>query len=172
MGATQAPVNKEAWVSFIIPRLMDPVFIFRFQPDPSCKEVRKTPSWSGASIFHRGDPLWAFTNDYTDVNAWPTRFQLHHQQHSRKNTSVYDVDALYFERGLIVFVNEHFSHRLEGSGVLKIPDFYYLQSIYREGILGVFYQTDFFSCLTGQPYVIRDYDEMKSIWTLQRCVLF
>lgn len=158
-------------MSVLFHRLMDPVFVLQFQPDLSCKKVEKRTSWTGASVFHRGDPVWAFTNDYTDADGWPTRFQLHNQQDSRQNTSIHDVDALYFEKGLIVFINGHSSNRLVGPGVLKIPDSYHLQTIYQQGVLGVFYETDSFSCLVGQPHVIRDHDDMRWIWTMERCVL-
>ncbi len=163
-------------MSAIFFHLMDPISLFLqvlgAKPEPKCQKFEKHSSLFGASVFHRGDPVWAFSNDYTDSQGMPVRFQLKNYQNSRHDTSIYDVDALYFEKGLIVFVNGHFNQRVEGKGVFKIPDFYQVETIYRQGVLGVFYQTDFFSCLTGQPYVIRDYDEMKSIWTLQRCVLF
>lgn len=156
-------------------RLMDPVSLFLqvlgTKPEPECQKFEKHSSLFGASVFHRGDPVWVFSNDYTDSQGMPVRFQLKNYQNSRQETSIYDVDALYFEKGLIVFVNGHFNQRVEGKGVFKIPDFYQVETIYRQGVLGVYYETDSFSYLSKTPHLIQKQEEMSNIWTMKRCVL-
>lgn len=146
-------------------------FVAAFQKIQCCKVSKIDISWMGGEVFHRGDPLWAFTSDVAACDGKPFRFQLGHYTESRRDYGVQDVDAVYFEKGVWIYANGRLIHRSEGEGAVKIPDPYTVETIYRDGYLALFYEIGALECVISEPHRVSYFDTMSRIWTLDRCIL-
>lgn len=137
---------------------------------PVCREASGFQVSAG-QVTHRGDPVWVFTSDYQTPDGLPCRFQMQGGTNSRRDYGVADTDAVYFEKGLMIFVGTKPVAIGVGPGVVKIPDTYAVETIYQDGYLGLFYETGFFQelgLIEALPHQVPPGDVMSRIWTLAR----
>lgn len=134
---------------------------------------------TAANVSHHGDSIWGFTSDYETDDGKPCRLILRDNTNSFLDYGVADLDALYFEKGLIIYLQTDSGltllQRASGGGSVKIPDFYHIESYYKDGVLGLFFETPLMydlDIIDDIPHEVPEDDVMFRIWTLARGIVY
>ncbi|MBT3182407.1 MAG: hypothetical protein HN337_07875 [Deltaproteobacteria bacterium] len=143
-----------------------PDSIFNLKPNCSSFTDRAHPFMKGTVVNLSEESITGITSDFHNQN-W-TQFEIPRWKSTIDDLCVYDTDALYFKKGVLLWRRETngsttlVSHTTK-SGILKIPDQNNVTAFSFLGRLHLIYDASNSGCLIGAcPYIMNETQRLEA----------